>query len=245
MPAAVVPVKSLAAGKTRLAAALGRERAEALALAMLEDLLAALGRVPRLDTVAVVTPDADVAEAATRAGARALLGEDPGLDASLARAARELAPACADGLLVVLGDVAGARAEELERLLDALGTGPPPRAALAPSSDGGTAALARRPPDAFPSRFGPDSARRHREAAAAAGVPLAELALPSLALDLDDEADLRAFLTGPGDGPRTRALLAELGVRPAGAPPGSSGEGAAPGAREQAAARGGPRREGS
>lgn len=213
MPAAVVPVKSLAAGKSRLAAALGRGPAEALALAMLADVLAALRAVPALDVVAVVTPDRDVAEAAARAGARPLLGADPGLDAALARAARALAPACADGLLVVLGDVAGARAADLARLVEAL-AGPPPRAALAPSADGGTAALARRPPDAFPTRFGRDSARRHREAAAAAGVPLVELALPSLALDLDDEADLQAFLVGPGDGPRTRALLAALGVRP-------------------------------
>jgi 2-phospho-L-lactate guanylyltransferase len=223
MPAAVVPVKSLAAGKSRLAAALGRGPAEALALAMLADVLAALARVPGLDALAVVTPDRDVAQAAERAGARALLGDDPGLDAALARAARELGPACADGLLVVLGDVAGARAEELAQLLAALAAGPAPRAALAPSHDGGTAALARRPPDAFPSRFGPDSARRHREAAAAAGVPLAELALPSLALDLDDEADLRAFLAGPGAGARTRALLAALGVRAAQAAPGGAG----------------------
>jgi 2-phospho-L-lactate guanylyltransferase len=216
VPAAVVPVKSLAAGKSRLAAALGRGPAEALALAMLEDVLAALRAVPALDVVAVVTPDRDVAEAAGRAGARALLGDDPGLDAALARAARELDPACADGLLVVLGDVAGARADDLAQLLAALAAGPAPRAALAPSADGGTAALARRPPNAFASRFGPDSARRHRAAAAAAGVPLVELGLPSLALDLDDEADLRAFLAGPGDGPRTRALLASLGVAPGG-----------------------------
>lgn len=218
MPAAVVPVKSLAAGKSRLAAALGRARAGALALAMLEDLLAALARVPGLDAIAVVTPDAGVAEAAERAGARALRGDDPGLDAALARAARELGPACADGLLVVLGDVAGARPGELARLLEALAAGPAPRAALAASLDGGTAALARRPPDAFPSCFGPDSARRHREAAARAGVPLVELALPSLALDLDDEADLRAFLAGPGDGPRTRGLLASFGLAPGTAP---------------------------
>ena len=212
-----MPVKSLAAGKSRLAAALGRDAVEALSLAMLEDVLAALRAVPGLDAIAVVTPDAAVAAAAERAGARALVGDDPGIDAALARAARELGAACADGLLVVLGDVAGARAEELARLLAALDEGPAPRAALAPSADGGTAALARRPPDAFPSRFGPDSARRHREAAAAAGVPLVELALPSLALDLDDEADLRAFHAGPGDGPRTRALLASLGIGAAGA----------------------------
>ena len=214
MPAALVPVKGFATGKSRLAAALGRATAEALARAMLEDVLAALARVPGLVQRAVVTPDPEVAAAAERAGARALCGDDAGPDDAVTRAARELGPACADGLLVVLGDVAGARPEDLARMLEALAAGPAPRAVLAPSLDGGSAALARRPPDAFPTSFGPDSARRHREAAAAAGVPLVELALPSLAIDLDDEADLHAFLAGPGDGPRTRALLRALGVRP-------------------------------
>jgi 2-phospho-L-lactate guanylyltransferase len=216
MPAALVPVKSLAAGKSRLAAALGRAGAEALALAMLEDVLAALRAVPRLAVVAVVTPDAAVAEVARRAGARALVGEDPGLNPALERAARALAPAARDGLLVVLGDVAGVRAGEIARVLEALEAGPPPRAVLAPSRDGGSAALARRPADAFPSWFGPRSAAAHRAAAARAGVPLVELALPGFALDLDDEADLRAFLAGPGHGPRTRARLAELGIGSAG-----------------------------
>jgi 2-phospho-L-lactate guanylyltransferase len=208
-----VPVKSLAAGKSRLAAALGRAGAEALALAMLEDVVAALLATPRLRAVAVVTPDAAVAEAARRAGARVIGGEDAGLNAALERAARTLAPWCADGLLVVLGDVAGVRAAEIERVLDALAAGPAPRAVLAPTRDGGTGALARRPADAFAPRFGPTSAQRHREAAARAGVPLAELALPGLALDLDDEQALRAFLAGEGGGPRTRARLAALGVR--------------------------------
>jgi 2-phospho-L-lactate guanylyltransferase (CobY/MobA/RfbA family) len=82
---------------------------------------------------------------------------------------------------------------------------------LAPSRDGGTGALARAPADAIPSRFGAGSADAHRRAAREAGVPLVELALPSLAVDLDDAEALRAFLAGPGDGPRTRARLAALG----------------------------------
>jgi 2-phospho-L-lactate guanylyltransferase len=211
MQAAVVPVKSLASGKSRLAAALGRSGAESLALAMLEDVLAALAAVRRLDTIAVVTPDPKVAAVAEHAGVRPLLGSDPGLNESIDSAARALGPACSDGLLVVLGDVAGARASDIERILDALSDAGRPGAVLVPVADGGTAALARVPHDAIPSRFGAESARAHRDAAKRAGVPLVELALASLALDLDDPDDLRAFLAGPGDGPRTRARLRELG----------------------------------
>jgi 2-phospho-L-lactate guanylyltransferase len=212
MTAAVVPVKALGAGKSRLAAALGRAGAEALALAMLEDVLAALLAVPRLEAVAVVTPDPEVARAAAAAGARPLLGDDPGLNASLDRAARELGEACANGLLVVLGDVAGVRPADVERVLDALAALGAAGVVLVPAADGGSAALARRPADVIPSRFGPDSARAHRDAAARAGVPIVELGLPALAVDLDDEADLHAFLAGPGAGPRTRARLRALGV---------------------------------
>ncbi len=210
MTAAVVPVKSLAAGKSRLATALGRAGAEALSLAMLEDVVVALRALPELTVVAVVTPDETVARTAERAGARALRGPDPGLDAALERAGRELGAARNGGLLVVLGDVAGAQTEELAQVLAALAGGPPPRAVLVPSRDGGTAALARNPYDAFPTQFGDASASAHRAAAARAGVPLVELSLTSLAIDIDDERDLRDFAAGPGAGPRTRERLAAL-----------------------------------
>jgi 2-phospho-L-lactate guanylyltransferase (CobY/MobA/RfbA family) len=64
----------------------------------------------------------------------------------------------------------------------------------------------------FAAAFGPDSAKRHREAAAQTGAALAELRLDSLALDLDSPEDLASFLAAAGAGRRTRALLAELGV---------------------------------
>ena len=114
MSAALVPVKHLSAGKSRLAQTLGRAAAERLVLAMLEDVLAALRGVPEAGRVVVVTPDAAVASAARGAGAEAFVREDPGLNPSLDAAARELAATGdADPLLVVLGDVAGARSEDL------------------------------------------------------------------------------------------------------------------------------------
>ncbi len=207
---ALVPVRRLAAAKSRLAQALGRPAAERLATAMLEDVVAALRAVPRLGPVAVVTPDPAVAETARRSGASPLLGPDPGLNACLERGAREIAWRAA-ALLVVLGDVAGVRAADVEALLDALAGLGGRGVVLAPSSDGGTAALLRAPPDAIGPHFGAQSARAHRQAARAAQVPCRELPLPSLAIDLDSEQDLHAFLAGPGDGPRTRALLRELG----------------------------------
>lgn len=208
MTAAIVPVKQLAHGKSRLAATLGREGAETLALAMLEDVVEALRGARGVDVVAVVTPDRAVAEAAERAGARALLGDDPGLNESIDRAARELG---AESTLVVLGDVAGIVREDVEALLDALAASPVPAAVLAPARDGGSGALARRPHDAIPSRFGKESARAHREAAHARGVAWSERPLASLALDLDDDDALRAFLATGRGGARTRAALRTLG----------------------------------
>lgn len=209
--AALVPVKRLAAGKTRLAGALDRDALEGLMRAMLGDVVAALRDVPRVDAVFVVTPDADVAEAAADAGAEPLLRQDPGLNPSIDAAAAEIAGRGAETLLVLLGDVAGARPEELARLYEALDAQGGRGAVMAPAADGGTAALLRAPVDAMPGRFGPQSATSHRKAAAEAGVPLGELALPSLALDLDRPEDLRALAEGDAFlAPRTRALLARL-----------------------------------
>jgi 2-phospho-L-lactate guanylyltransferase len=211
MNLAVVPVKRLAAGKSRLAAALGREAARSLALAMLADVLAAIRASGRVDRIVVATPDPEVGEAARALGAEARVAEDPGLNAALDATAAALADP-GGALLVVLGDVAGASGRDLARLFDALGDLPGPGAVLAPARDGGTAALLRRPPGAIPSRFGADSAKAHREAAEQAGVPFRELPLPSLAIDLDRADDLRALLASDAAAPRTRELLARLGA---------------------------------
>jgi coenzyme F420-0:L-glutamate ligase/coenzyme F420-1:gamma-L-glutamate ligase len=207
MISAVVPVKSLAASKSRLIPRLGRPAAERLAVAMLGDVVEALRGVRGLARVVVATPDVAVARAAREAGAQALLRPDPGLNEAIEAAGAELAPGPGDGLLVVLGDVAGARPEELEALLHALDG---PGVALAPSRDGGTSALLRVPRDAIPAGFGPGSAKVHRDLAARAGCAFRELALPSLAIDVDAPDDLAALRRAGTAGPRTRRLLDEL-----------------------------------
>ncbi len=209
MNLALVPVKRLAAGKSRLAAALGRETTEALTLAMLGDVIDAIHASHCADRVVEVTPDPDVGEAARALRAEARVADDPGLNAALDAAAGALADP-AGALLVLLGDVAGATGADLARLFEALERTPGPAAVLAPARDGGTAALLRRPPAAIPSCFGEGSAKAHRGAAERAGVRFLELPLASLAIDLDRSDDARALLASDAPAPRTRALLARV-----------------------------------
>jgi len=202
--AAVVPVKSLASAKSRLFPERPRHEVAELSLAMMGDVIECLRAVEAVARVCVVTPDAAVAERAADCGAEALLRPDPGLNPAIEAATREIARPGRDGALVVLGDVAAADPGEVARLIEAA---PARGIALAPSDDGGTSALVRVPADVVPARFGPDSAARHREAAAEAGVRAVELALPSLAIDVDLREDARAILAVPTLGRRTRAVL--------------------------------------
>jgi 2-phospho-L-lactate guanylyltransferase len=211
MIAALVPVKRLGAGKSRLLGSLPRDAIERLTLAMLGDILGALGRVSRIDRIAVVTPDRVVGAAAETAGAEALVRSDPGLNPSLDAGGAEIAARGATGLLVVLGDVAGAEAADLAALFDALDGLGGRGVVLAPSRDGGTSALLRAPHDVIPNHFGKESAAAHRDLARSLGVPYSELPLPSLAIDLDRVEDVEALLHAQRGARRTRALLRELG----------------------------------
>jgi 2-phospho-L-lactate guanylyltransferase len=215
--AAIVPIKSLSAGKSRLEGALDRARLEQLCLAMMADVVSALLDCGVIDRVVVATPDGAAAEAARALGAEAFLGPDPGLNAAIERATQRLASEGAMLVMTVLGDVAAAEPADFRRLVEGVtdladetnGTA----VGLAPAADGGTAALVRQPPDAIEARFGADSAARHRAECKRHDVPLRELDLASLRLDLDRVADVDAFLESGRSGSRTRAALDDMGWR--------------------------------
>ena len=215
MSLAIIPVKHLSMGKTRLSSRLGRSDLEHLCLAMLRDIVQALQEPPSVDRTAVVTPDESVAECARAAGAIVLLRADPGLNESIGAATREFA-AAGESSLVILGDVAGALPEELECLYQQQDQQLDPPATsgqvvLAPSRDGGTAALLRTPADVIPSCFGPQSCRAHREQAKQRGIPYRELSLPSLWIDLDRPEDVDDFMAQTGGGKQTRDIFNALG----------------------------------
>lgn len=212
MTLALVPVKRLADTKSRLFTHQGGEAREAFTLAMLRDVVAALASAESVDRTVVLTPDEEVAAAGRAVGAEALVRDDTGLNPSLNLGARALALGD-EPLLVVLGDVAGALPSDIDALSQTLSALGGRGAVLAPSSDGGTSALLRAPFDVVPPCFGPDSAKRHREASAERGVPYRELPLPSLALDLDLPEDVEHFLRTEHGGHETRQVLRRLGFR--------------------------------
>lgn len=218
MTTALIPVKRLEQSKSRLYARLADATRQALTLAMLEDLIEALGGARGIERIAVTTPDETVAETARASGAEVLLRPEPGLNAALEDGVAKLGDP-AQPFLFVLGDVAGALAEDFERLLAAGDADGPRGVWLAPSADGGTSALLQRPPGVIPCCFGRDSAARHRAAAEEAGVPFHEIVLDSLAIDLDQPEDLEAFLGTRGGGRRTRALLRAAGATATARPP--------------------------
>ncbi len=194
---AVVPVKLFARTKRRLMPHLASHEREALARAMLADVLLALGRTHSLAGITVITGDADAVAMAHAAGAFVLAdAENAGTAAAVTLAAAHLAAAGRYGMLVIPADVPLITPADVERIVAAHRAAP--SVTLVPASvDGGTNALACSPPGAVPVCFGDDSLRRHREAARACGIEPQILQLANLGRDIDRPDDLAAFLLRP------------------------------------------------
>jgi 2-phospho-L-lactate/phosphoenolpyruvate guanylyltransferase len=201
---AVVPVKDTRQAKQRLAGVLGPTQRQELALAMLEDVLAALAAAPELAGILVVTDDSAAAAIAARYRARVTNdGARDGHTGAVAAAARQLA---ADGMLAVPGDIPLIDRDDVRRLVlahdEALQRGE--RAfTIAPARDEcGSNAVFCSPPGVVPLRFGEDSFYPHLAAARALGIEPVVLNLPRIALDIDTPEDLALFLATQA---RTRA----------------------------------------
>jgi 2-phospho-L-lactate guanylyltransferase len=210
MIAALVPAKALDRAKGRLAALLTEDERRQLALAMLEDVIKALQAVPEIDSVAVISPDAEVLDAA-RALAPDAIEEPPsvrGLNQALAHGLSVMSNR-PSALLVVLADVPAVKPADIKEVLDAL---PADRGiVIAPSSAKGTSALALRPPDVIPFRFGEQSFQNHKREAAARKIEHTIVRNDALANDIDEPADLKRLLEHPAE-TATHRLLARLGI---------------------------------
>jgi 2-phospho-L-lactate guanylyltransferase len=206
MPVPLVPLKALAEAKGRLAPEVGPLQRRLLAIAMFEDVIAALQAVPALAAPVVVSPDREVWRRADAMGCR-VVEEPPGagdLNAALAAAAKAAGAGNGSPLLVVAADLPLASAAGLERVLAAEAP-----VAVVPSADGaGTNVLAWRDPASFAPSFGPDSAARHLAVPGAVRVDD-----PGLSLDVDTVEDLRAVAGRLDPSSVTARRLRDLGVR--------------------------------
>lgn len=208
---AVVPMKALAEAKRRLAPAHPPAMRRALAVAMFEDVLAALNGAHGLDGILVATPDPDIA-AMARAGGADVIDEDAraGLNAAVAAAGRHLARDGRRAMLVLPGDVPATRPEEIDALVAAHRDGHD--AVIVPAHDGlGTNALLVAPPDAITFAYGAGSFAAHLAVARRAGLSPLVLRLAGIGLDCDTPEDLARFTRLPGEGATRRLLVGGAG----------------------------------
>jgi 2-phospho-L-lactate guanylyltransferase len=189
--AAIIPVGTLEAAKSRLGGALDAEERQDLAERLLTRTLGAALVVDRLADVLVVSPDREVLQRAAEMGARTLRQRTDGLNAGLAEAREDVVAGGAGAILVLPIDLPFVTAEAIAAVLAPIDQGgPDARVVLVTDRHAtGTNVLALRPPDAIDFRFGPESRQAHREAAVAAGAAYIEIGGP-LAFDLDTPADL-------------------------------------------------------
>ncbi|MFC7327822.1 2-phospho-L-lactate guanylyltransferase [Marinactinospora rubrisoli] len=201
----VIPVKRLAAAKSRLAAPLGRHRAE-LALAIASDTVMAAVECPRVAEVIVVTGDPLAAGALADLGAHPVADEpDAGLNPALRHGARSAVRRRPDaGVCAMSADLPALRAAELDRVLAAAARHA--TAFLADTPGVGTTLYAASPGAAFRPGFEGSSRLRHR-AAGAVEIDLADV--PGARRDVDTLADLREAAR-LGVGPHTAKLLGRL-----------------------------------
>jgi 2-phospho-L-lactate/phosphoenolpyruvate guanylyltransferase len=202
--AIALPVKSLSHAKSRLSSLLTSLERGALALAMFEDVLDATLAVDGWETW-VVSTDESVLEIALGRGAQAIAEEGASLPAAIQQVESEASDRATDALAILHADTPLVTVTALRAALHTLGP-----VVIAPSADErGTNLLLRRPPSAIPSRFGPDSFRRHLEVAAEQGLPTAVVERDELSFDVDEPGDILTILESRRPG-RTLEVCREM-----------------------------------
>jgi 2-phospho-L-lactate/phosphoenolpyruvate guanylyltransferase len=205
---AVVPIKERVSAKERLVPMLRPETRQALALAMLEDVMAALTATRGIAGLLVVTVDPEASRLAASYGGRVTeLGARDGHTGAVVAAAKLLGAKGCTGILTLPGDIPLVTPAEIERVLAA--HLPAPSFTIVPSHDErGSNAIICSPPDAVPLRFGENSFYPHLQAAEACGIRPNVVHLRGIALDIDNPEDVVSFMRTESP-TRAWALLSE------------------------------------
>ncbi len=207
----LIAAKQLAFAKTRLASVLPEPERRILAEAMFRDVLAASMGSQRAERVAVVTSDPGLLALAREAGALVIDEEYPrGLNVAVGLATDALRDAGATELCTVLSDIPMVTARDIDDVFAALKPGR--GAVLVPSRDfSGTNIIARSPAGVIPTMFGRMSLAKHLDECRRAHVPCEIIRQTGPALDLDLLADLIEFVRSAGPS-NTLNQLARLGI---------------------------------
>jgi len=186
MPVVLIPVNRFERAKGRLSERFSAAERAQLAIATFETVARAVHDAGLLSVA--LTPDPETVRALGLA--TEVIGESPqlhGLNGQL----EGIAPQLGAEILILHADLPLATGGAITAFLEAAGGA---EAALVRSGDGGTNAMLLRPPGRFPLAYGANSFAAHDAAARAAGLTVAHIESPALALDLDTPADIAALL---------------------------------------------------
>jgi 2-phospho-L-lactate guanylyltransferase len=187
---AIVPVKPLRWGKSRLAGVLTQDERTDLNIQLLAHTVDTLTAIPEIEQVLVVSRDPAALALARGHGARTVQEKgSPQLNKALTRATVVAKNYATRGVLIVPADLPLITPEDLRAIMDLAHD--PPVVVVSPDRHRlGTNALMVCPVGLIEYDFGPDSFERHCERARQAGARLEICELPSLALDMDIPEDL-------------------------------------------------------
>ncbi len=187
---AIVPVKPLRRGKSRLAGALTEDQREELNRVLLQRTLKTLLELKEVEQVLVVSRDSAALALARDLGARTVQEDGaPALNTALKRATVVAQVYASRGVLVIPADLPLLTAADVLALLQRATE--PPVVVIAPDRHRkGTNALLLAPANLIEYDFGGNSFQRHCDRARRAGARLEIVDLPSLGLDLDLPEDL-------------------------------------------------------
>jgi 2-phospho-L-lactate guanylyltransferase len=189
---ALVPLKSIAHGKQRLAAALSAEDRHRLIKTMLVNVITALRETPDISGVNIVTGETNL----PIKGCARIDDKGFGLNSALSDATRFLSAKGVDTLLVVPADLPFVTSGDIQALIDAARHSD---VVVAPDLAWTcTNGLVVSPPEAIRPRFGLGSRLAHVAAAQAAGRSVTCIDRGGLALDIDEPADLETLITRGG-----------------------------------------------
>lgn len=187
---AIVPVKPLRRGKSRLARVLTEEERTLLNYSMLGNTLKTLASVPEVDQVLVISRDTSALALARDMGARTLQEDGSSdLNTALRRATVVAQFYVAQSVLVLPADLPLITKESLQNFIHTAGK--PPVVAICPDRRmDGTNALYISPPGLIDYQFGPGSFWQHVREAENYRVRVEVCHLPEISLDLDLPEDL-------------------------------------------------------
>lgn len=187
---AIVPVKPLRRGKSRLAGVLTEEERLDLNSQLLIHTVDTLKEISEIEHVLVVSRDQAALSLARAHGARTVQENGaPELNVALTRATIVAKRYATRGVLIIPSDLPMISKEDVYAMLE-LVKDPPVVIVVPDRKKEGTNALLVCPVGLIEYDYGPDSFERHCQRARQAGARLEICELPSLALDMDVPEDL-------------------------------------------------------